>query len=129
MLDCQVLGDDNDYITINPPVNGISKYFGNRFRDEKVPPKIINFPRNTAVQICFKSGSIVHGHPGFRAELTEKPTTDWITSPNYPENMNGANSENPPAEGYSAGINQCWVRVPVEGNYWNLEFFQFDVGC
>ena len=92
-----------------------------------VPPKIIIFPTNKVVEICFKSGPVVDGHSGFRADLTEKPETDWVASPNYPEDLGDANYLDPPKHGYDANISQCWVRSPSEGNYLELEFFQFDV--
>ena len=122
----QVLGE-NDYITIKPPVNGVSKYFGNKYNPAILPPNIVNFPADTSVEICFNSGAVVHGHPGFRAEMTEKPKTDWITSPNYPEDIDYDSSMEPPEQGYAPGISQCWVRSPSEGNFLELEFFQFAV--
>ena len=86
----QVLGEDA-HITLKPPVNAVSKYSGNSFNYAEAPPKIISFPADTAVEVCFTSGAVVNGHVGFSAELTETPATDWITSPNYPENINDNN--------------------------------------
>ena len=119
---------ENDYVTIKPPVNDVSKYFGNNFYPAMLPPKIVNFPVDTSVKICFNSGAVIHGHLGFRAEMTEKPNTDWITSSNYPEDIDYANRLDLPEQGYAAGISQCWVRSPSKGNFLELEFFQFDVG-
>ena len=92
------------------------------------PPKIIDFPANTQVEICFNSAPVVNGHSGFQAEITEKPNTDWITSSNYPEDLNDNNFMDPPEQGYAARINHCWVRAPSKGNFLDLVFFQFDVG-
>ena len=94
----------------------------------KAPPEIINFPADVSVKICFRSGRVVHGHPGFRAELTEKRKTAWITSPNYSEDINDDNYLAAPSRGYGSSISQCWVRSPSKGRALELEFFQFDVG-
>ena len=91
------------------------------------PPKIVNFPTETTVKICFRSGQIVHGHSGFRAELKETVETDWITSPNYPDVINSDNFMDRPNKGYAAGISQCWVRSPSKGHNLELNFYQFDV--
>ena len=115
------------YITIKPPVNGESKYSGNSFNDVMAPPKIIDFQADTAVEICFYSASVVNGHIGFQAEITEKPQIYWITSSNYPEDIDENNYADPPEQGYAARINKCWVRSPSKGNFLELEFFQFDV--
>jgi hypothetical protein len=124
----QVLGQD-DYISIKPPINGQSRFFGNSFNIAKSPPKIISFPADFPVKICFKTGQIVDGHPGFRAEMSETAKTDWISSPNYPEHITNENFLDPPRQSYGPGISKCWVRSPSIGSSLELEFFQFDVSC
>ena len=79
-------------------------FFGNSFNSARAPPKVISFPADHAVKICFKSGSIVNGHKGFRAEVTEKVKTLWINFPNYPE-INDENYMEPPPNGYGQDIN------------------------
>ena len=122
----KVLGDDA-HITIDPPVSGDYKFFGNSFNSAKSPPKVISFPADNAVKMCFKSGPIVNGHKGFRAEMTETIKNPWINSPNYPS-ITDDNYEDPPINGYGPEIHQCWVRSPSLGETLELEFFQFDVG-
>jgi len=118
--------DDDAYITIDPAVGENSKFFGNSFNSARAPPKVINFPADHAVKICFKSGPIVNGHNGFRAEVTQTVKTIWINSPNYPE-INDENYMDPPPNGYGPAIHQCWVRSPSLGRALELEFFQFDI--
>ena len=45
---------DGDWVTINPPINGISKFFG----PDKVPPTT-TFPTNQRVTVCFKTRPFV----------------------------------------------------------------------
>ena len=122
----KVLGRDA-YVTIDPPVDGESKYFGNSFNSNRAPPKTIDFPLDYAVKVCFHSGSVVDGHKGFKVELTEKPNTFWVTSPNYPV-ITGENFEDPPKHGYGPALHYCTVRAPPrKGGALEMEFYQFDV--
>ena len=125
----QVLGNDA-HVTINPPINGKSRYWGNSHNSENLPPKTIGFPCDTAVMICFHSGKIVNGHKGFSAKIVDKPCTDWISSPNY-ENVKKdyfTCDNEPPPHGYGTGIDHCDVRSPSSnGQTINLDFCQFDV--
>ena len=113
---------------MNPPVNGLSKFLGNKFNHAEVPPNIINFPIDYTVKICFKSGKVVNGNLGFRAEMSEKRKTTWISSPNYPEDINDNNYMEKPPEKYGPNINHCWIRCPSKGKALELEFVAFDVG-
>ena len=125
----QVLGHDA-YITIKPPINGKSKFWGNSFNSENAPPKTIGFPCDTAVMICFHSGKIVNGHKGFSAEIIDKPCTDWISSPNYENDTKDyfTCDETPPQHGYGPDIHHCDVMSPSSnGQTLNLDFCQFDV--
>ena len=121
-----MLGDDA-HISIDPPVSGESKFFGNSFNSAHAPPEIISFPADHAVKICFKSGHLVNGHKGFKAEITERISSNWITSPNYPV-INDDNYLDSPSNGYGTSIHQCWVRSPSTNRALGLEFFHFDVG-
>eukprot|EP00090_Calanus_glacialis_P006447 TRINITY_DN15016_c0_g1_i2.p1 TRINITY_DN15016_c0_g1~~TRINITY_DN15016_c0_g1_i2.p1 ORF type:complete len:399 (+),score=88.21 TRINITY_DN15016_c0_g1_i2:3-1199(+) len=128
-LDFDVLGHDA-YITIKPPINGKSKFWGNSFNSENAPPKTIGFPCDTAVMICFHSGKIVNGHKGFSAEIIDKPCTDWISSPNYENDTKDyfTCDETPPQHGYGPDIHHCDVRSPSSnGQTLNLDFCQFDI--
>ena len=124
----QVLGDD-DYITIDPPVYGKSKFYGNDHNSKNVPPKVINFQAGVNLKVCVYSSSVTHGHTGFKAKMTETPESLWVVSPNYPEDLP---SYHPyltmaPPSGYGAGIDMCWVRIPSSNRQLEVEFFQFDV--
>merc|ERR1711872_9513 len=126
--DFNVLGRDA-YVTIDPPVDGKSKYFGNSFNSNRAPPKTIDFPLDYAVKVCFHSGSVVDGHKGFKVELTEEPNTFWVTSPNYPV-ITGENFEDPPKHGYGPALHYCTVRAPPrKGGALEMEFYQFDINA
>jgi hypothetical protein len=109
----QVLGRDA-YVTINPLINGKSKYWGNSHNPENLPPKTIGFPCDTAVMICFHSGKILNGHKGFNATIIDKPCTKWISSPNYEigEKDYFTCDDTEPKAGYGPNIHHCDVRSP-----------------
>ena len=69
-------------------MNGQSIFFGNSFNSAKSPPKSVDFPHDYVVKICFYSGLVVVGHKGFNAEITERKNNNYVTSPNYPEDIN-----------------------------------------
>ena len=121
----KVLGHDA-YITIDPPINGQSKFWGNSFNSENAPPKTIGFPCDTVVMICFHSEKIVNGHTGFSAEIVDNPCTGWINSPNFNPPVHFYNCNNTPSRGYGPGIHHCDVRA-TKGDSLNLDFCQFDV--
>ena len=87
----------------------------------------MDFPLDTAVKVCFHSGSVVDGHKGFKALLTEKENNDFVTSPNYPEDISDETFMDPPMGGYSPAIHHCTVRAPAKGRALEMEFHQFDV--
>ena len=115
------------FITIHPPINGQTVFRGNRFNSAKVPPKTVDFPHDQAVKVCFYSGAVVDGNKGFQAEITERRNNNFVTSPNYPENINDATFLDPPPSGYDAAIHHCSVRAPLSGGALEMEFYQFDV--
>jgi len=75
--DFDVLGHDA-YVTIKPPINGKSKFWGNSFNSANAPPKTISFPCDTAVMICFKSGKIVNGHDSKLRSMTNPAVPLYI---------------------------------------------------
>ena len=87
----------------------------------------MDFPHDHAVKVCFYSGSLINGHRGFKAEITEKRNNDFVSSPNYPENINDATFKDPPSKGYSPAIHHCTIRAPGPGRALEMEFHQFDV--
>ena len=115
------------YITIDPPVNGQTKFLGNNFNTAKMPPKSVDFPHDHTVKICFHSGKVVDGHKGFKAKISERENNNFVTSPNYPDDINDAMFLDPPHRGYSPGIHHCSVRAPATGRALEMEFHQFDV--
>jgi len=127
-VDFNVLGKDA-FVTIDPPVNGQSKFFGNNFNYKMAPPKTVDFPHDHAVKVCFYSGSVVDGHKGFKAEITERKNNDFVTSPNYPEDINDGTFMDPPPRGYSPAIHHCSVRAPAKGRSLEMEFHQFDINA
>jgi len=127
-VDFNVLGKDT-FVTIHPPVNGQSKFFGNSFNSKMVPPKTLDFPHDHAVKVCFFSGSVVYGHTGFMAEITERKNNYFVTSPNYPNNINDGTFMDPPPRRYGSGIHHCSVRAPPEGGHLEMEFHQFDLNA
>ena len=114
-------------MTIDPPINGQTEFWGNSFNSVKSPPLTVDFPHDKAVKICFKSGSVVNGHKGFKAVMSERQNNDFVTSPNYPEDINDATFMDTPSKGYSPSIHHCTVRAPKEGKALEMEFHQFDV--
>ena len=120
------MGDDA-YVLIDPPVNGQAVFYGNTINSAKAPPKTVDFPHDHAVKVCFYSGSVVDGYKGFKAEITEKINNNFVTSPNYPEDINDATFKNPPSRGYGPAIHHCSVRAPTTGLELEMEFYQFDV--
>ena len=123
-----MLGKDA-FVTIDPPVNGQTIFRGNSFNSAEAPPKTVDFPHDHAVKICFYSGSVVDGHKGFHAEITEQKNNDYVTSPNYPADINDATYMDPPAGGYSPAIHHCTARAPRPGRALEMEFHQFDVSA
>lgn len=108
-------------------MNGQRIFFGNSFNSAKSPPKSVDFPHDYVVKICFYSGLVVVGHKGFKAEITERKNNNYVTSPNYPEDINDATYLNPPPRGYSPGIDHCSVRAPSQDRALEMEFHQFEV--
>jgi len=127
-VEFNVLGKDA-FVTIDPPVNGQTIFRGNSFNSAKAPPKTVEFPHDHPVKVCFYSGSVVNGHKGFQAELTERKNNNYVTSPNYPEDISDATYLDPPAGGYSPGIHHCTVRSPQPGRALEMEFYQFDLNA
>jgi len=127
-LDFNVLGKDAR-VTIDPPVDGRSTFYGNSFNDANAPPKTVDFPFDYTVRICFYSGSVVDGHKGFKAEISEKKNNDYVTSPNYPEDISDETYDEPPPRGYGPAIHHCTVRAPAGGRALEMEFYQFDLNA
>ena len=125
-LTVQVLGKDAR-VTIDPPVDGRSTFYGNSFNDANAPPKTVDFPFDYTVKLCFHSGSVVDGHKGFKAEISERKNNDYVTSPNYPEDISDETYLDPPQSGYGPDINHCTVRAPAPGRALEMEFYKFDV--
>ena len=123
-----MLGKDA-FVTINPPVNGQAIFRGNSFNSAEAPPKTVDFPFDYTVKICFYSGTVVDGHKGFKAEISERKNNDYVTSPNYPADINDATYMDPAAGGYSPAIHHCTVRAPRPGRALEMEFHQFDVSA
>jgi len=123
-----VLGKDA-FLTIHPPISGRSKFYGNEHNNKHVPPKSIDFPQDTAVKVCFYSGAVVSGHKGFQARVTERENNHYVTSPNYPEDINDETYMDPPPHGYGPHIHHCTVRAPSKGRALHMEFHRFDVNA
>ena len=87
----------------------------------------MDFPHDHVVKVCFYSGSVINGHKGFKAEISEKRNNVFVTSSNYPDDINDATFMDPPSRGYSPAIHQCSVRAPSAGTALEIEFHQFDV--
>jgi len=88
----------------------------------------VDFPFDYTVRICFYSGSVVDGHKGFKAEISEKKNNDYLASPNYPP-INDENYLDPPPRGYGPAIHHCSVRAPAGGRALEMEFYQFDLNA
>jgi len=125
--DFNVLGKDAR-VTIDPPVDGQRTFYGNSFNAANAPPKTVDFPFDYTVRICFYSGSVVDGHKGFKAEISEKKNNNYVTSPNYPP-ITDETYLDPPPRGYGPAIHHCTVRAPAKGRALEMEFYQFDLNA
>merc|ERR1711970_283736 len=126
-LDFNVLGKDA-IVTIDPPVDGQSAFYGNSFNAANAPPKTVDFPFDYTVRICFTSGSVVDGHKGFKAVVSERKNNDYVASPNYPP-ITDETYMDPPPHTYGPAIHHCTVRAPAKGRALEMEFYQFDLNA
>ena len=122
-----------DWVTLSPPINSRTKFWGNSFSDSNAPPATTTFAVDQIVTVCFKTRLVVDNHKGFSASITDttttpttvttsttsKPTTaqdsvNKFSSPNYPNNF-------PP------NVDDCWVQTPTDGHAVTLTIIDFDV--
>ena len=116
------------WVTISPPINGRSTYWGNSLSDSNAPPTSHTFQAEELVTVCLTVPGASDGHKGFKATFSDSTSTipslvlgtvlkaasTSIKSPNYPSN-------------YPANANQCWMQTPTSGNSIDLDFARFDV--
>merc|ERR1712243_30143 len=126
-LEFNVLGKGAN-VTIDPPIDGRTTFFGNSFNAANAPPKTVDFPFDYTVRICFHSGPVVDGHKGFQAVVSQKKNNNYLASPNYPE-ITDENYLDPPPHGYGPAIHHCTVRAPAKGRALEIEWYQFDLNA
>ena len=60
-----------DWVTISPPINGRSKFWGNNLAAKEAPPSTHIFTMDQTVTVCFKTRPVVDSHKGFSASINE----------------------------------------------------------